>query len=135
MQAWLNSIYILTETQHNTALLLIQLVESHEAPDGQGYNDKKTNNPRREPWDTAATGGRTSATATASEYSPKLLLEFFQRFVEIRRPLIVTTPRILGIIITATRFIPGHSQLLIKKEKQSIKLFTQGTQNCKTPAN
>jgi hypothetical protein len=41
----------------------------------------------------------------------------------------LSAPGVLGLVVTATRFIPGHIQLLIKTATQSIKLFVDGTQN------
>jgi hypothetical protein len=92
---------VFTKAQHNSTLLLIQLVETHQAPD---QKDAAEDNAQKRTGE--ATLRRAAATATAAKHAGNALLKLFKSFVEIRRALVASAPRIARAFITAPGLIP-----------------------------
>ena len=95
---------VFPEPQHNGALLLVQLIEAHQRPDGNGARrDDAQQGTGHATAGIAATG---TTAAAATEQAGKSLLQLLQGFIEIGRPLIIAAPRIAGSVVAAPGLIP-----------------------------
>jgi hypothetical protein len=108
---------VLTETKHNRPFLFVHGVkrlENHVAD----YQDacKREDGPEAAGTSAAAATASAGLATLAAQHFVELVETFFQRLIEVWRPLIIaasTTTGTPGVIVVtvSTRFVPGHSAL------------------------
>ena len=92
---------VLTKPEDNSALLFVELIETHQTPDQRHAAKHHAQQRTGE-----SAFSRTTPATTAAEHAGEALLELFKSFIQIRRALIASAPGVAGALVTTPGLIP-----------------------------